>query len=347
MKLKLDSNPENKNSLYSNSSYNNSAAGFTKSTVMAEKRCVHRNTPRTVNQQPAIEYLTVIIIKKAEAGKKEESDSPVQIQATGEQQLDRINSNRIKVGSFLPRDPSGLGFGHRQWKTNKLCEFGLTIYETDCPTCSFGEEREESLSSRWPQKRTLSLSVSLCKKLPFPFCLRSHTRATIHISGIRARKRFDLSCVWYLLHSTSDADVIQDLPRFFPDSRELLSSVNLTQIKFLLFLFFSKKSKPKPGLSPIETSKKFDGKSDFVIWRRKIKVVLVQNKIAPAISTPDKYPESWTGEILAEKLGDEHSCLTLHLKDNVLREINETDNAYEIWTKPEKLYLGKSLSNKI
>ncbi|KAI5681899.1 hypothetical protein M9H77_03127 [Catharanthus roseus] len=55
----------------------------------------------------------------------------------------------------------------------------------------------------------------------------------------------------------------------------------------------------------------------FVLWRRKIKVVLVQNKIAPTISNPDKYPESWTGEILAEKLGDAHSCLTLHLKYNV------------------------------
>ncbi|KAI5669216.1 hypothetical protein M9H77_19069 [Catharanthus roseus] len=95
------------------------------------------------------------------------SDCPVQIQATGEKQLERLNSNRVKVGSFLPRDPSGLGFGRRQWKTNELREFGLTFHETDCPTCSSGKEREESLSSRWPQKRTLS--VSLSKKLPFPF----------------------------------------------------------------------------------------------------------------------------------------------------------------------------------
>ncbi|KAI5662339.1 hypothetical protein M9H77_21662 [Catharanthus roseus] len=80
---------------------------------------------------------------------------------------------------------------------------------------------------------------------------------------------------------------------------------------------------------------KFNGRSDFVMRRRKMKVVLVQNKIAPAICTPDKYLEFWTGEILAEKLGDAHNCLTLHLKDNVLREINETDNAYEIWTKLE------------
>ncbi|KAI5649881.1 hypothetical protein M9H77_35886 [Catharanthus roseus] len=95
------------------------------------------------------------------------------------------------------------------------------------------------------------------------------------------------------------------------------------------------------------STNKFNAKYDFVMWCGKIKAILVQNKIAPAISIPGKYPESWTGEILAEKLVDAHSYLTLHLKDNVLREINETDNAYEIWTKLEKLYLGKSLSNKI
>ncbi|KAI5653693.1 hypothetical protein M9H77_30880 [Catharanthus roseus] len=80
----------------------------------------------------------------------------------------------------------------------------------------------------------------------------------------------------------------------------------------------------------------FCSSAAFVIVSRSC---LVQNKIAPAICTTDKYPESWTGEILAEKLGDAHSCLTLHLKDNVSREIYETDNAYEIWTKLEKLYL--------
>ncbi|KAI5677403.1 hypothetical protein M9H77_08353 [Catharanthus roseus] len=48
---------------------------------------------------------------------------------------------------------------------------------------------------------------------------------------------------------------------------------------------------------------RFDGKSDFVMWRRKMKAVLVQNKIALAICSPEEYPESWTGEILKEKLG--------------------------------------------
>ncbi|KAI5675631.1 hypothetical protein M9H77_06581 [Catharanthus roseus] len=71
----------------------------------------------------------------------------------------------------------------------------------------------------------------------------------------------------------------------------------------------------------IETDK-FDGKSDFVMWQRKMKAVLVQNKIAPAICCPEEYPESWKGEILSEKLGDAHSCLILHLTDNNISDEN-------------------------
>ncbi|KAI5663753.1 hypothetical protein M9H77_23076 [Catharanthus roseus] len=51
----------------------------------------------------------------------------------------------------------------------------------------------------------------------------------------------------------------------------------------------------------IETDR-FDGKSDFAMWRRKMKAGLVQNKIALAICSPEEYPESWKGEILKEKL---------------------------------------------
>ncbi|KAI5674485.1 hypothetical protein M9H77_14849 [Catharanthus roseus] len=69
------------------------------------------------------------------------SDSPVQIQATG----------------------------RRTSSASSIC----ASTKTDCPTCSFGEERDESFSSRWPQKRTLS--VSLSKKLPFFFTAVSHT----------------------------------------------------------------------------------------------------------------------------------------------------------------------------
>ncbi|KAI5659336.1 hypothetical protein M9H77_28129 [Catharanthus roseus] len=36
----------------------------------------------------------------------------------------------------------------------------------------------------------------------------------------------------------------------------------------------------------IETDK-FDGKFDFVMWRRKMKAILVQNKIAPTSCSPE------------------------------------------------------------
>ncbi|KAI5677223.1 hypothetical protein M9H77_08173 [Catharanthus roseus] len=42
----------------------------------------------------------------------------------------------------------------------------------DCPTCSTGEEQDESLSNRWPQKK---LSVSLSKKRPFLFTAVTYT----------------------------------------------------------------------------------------------------------------------------------------------------------------------------
>ncbi|KAI5683737.1 hypothetical protein M9H77_04965 [Catharanthus roseus] len=80
---------------------------------------------------------------------------------------------------------------------------------------------------------------------------------------------------------------------------------------------------------------------------RKMKAVLVQNKIAPTICSPEKYPKSWKGEILAEKLGDADSCLTLHLTDNVLREIYEKDNVFEIWTKLEKLIWESPCQTKL
>ncbi|KAI5677977.1 hypothetical protein M9H77_08927 [Catharanthus roseus] len=42
---------------------------------------------------------------------------------------------------------------------------------------------------------------------------------------------------------------------------------------------------------PKTETDKFDGKSDFVMWWRKMKAVLVQNKIAPTICSPKEYPK--------------------------------------------------------
>ncbi|KAI5671107.1 hypothetical protein M9H77_11471 [Catharanthus roseus] len=57
----------------------------------------------------------------------------------------------------------------------------------------------------------------------------------------------------------------------------------------------------------IETDK-FDGKSDFAMWRRKMKAVLIQNKIDPAICSPEEYPESRKGLSFKSKNGILHVC---------------------------------------
>ncbi|KAI5673851.1 hypothetical protein M9H77_14215 [Catharanthus roseus] len=62
------------------------------------------------------------------------------------------------------------------------------------------------------------------------------TSVTLLNSGIRARRRFDLSGVWCLLLSSINADVIRNLPGCFPVSWKLLSSVNLSP--FLLDCVF-------------------------------------------------------------------------------------------------------------
>ncbi|KAI5669731.1 hypothetical protein M9H77_19584 [Catharanthus roseus] len=75
----------------------------------------------------------------------------------------------------------------------------------------------------------------------------------------------------------------------------------------------------------IETDR-FDGKSNFVMWRRKMKAVLVQNKIAPAIYSPKEYTESWKGEILKEKLGHMKNKCFKRIKDEKQRKYGKGGN---------------------
>ncbi|KAI5675733.1 hypothetical protein M9H77_06683 [Catharanthus roseus] len=71
--------------------------------------------------------------------------------------------------------------------------------------------------------------------------------------------------------------------------------ISVILLHLIILIFLQNMSVPK-----IETDK-FDGKSDFVMWRRKMKVVLVQNKIVPAICSPEEYPESWKEDHMKNK----------------------------------------------
>ncbi|XP_038882247.1 uncharacterized protein LOC120073473 [Benincasa hispida] len=73
---------------------------------------------------------------------------------------------------------------------------------------------------------------------------------------------------------------------------------------------------------------KFDGKTDFELWKVKIKEVLGQQKALLAITNPAKYPETLTA---AEKK-------TI--------EIVDQPTAYDLWKKLNEIYLNKDLYNK-
>jgi len=77
----------------------------------------------------------------------------------------------------------------------------------------------------------------------------------------------------------------------------------------------------------------FDGKED------------IQQKIAKAIT--QTFPETIaTGQILeVDELA--YTYIILHLFDQVLRKVRKQESAKALWDELEKLYLGKSLPNKL
>ena len=100
------------------------------------------------------------------------------------------------------------------------------------------------------------------------------------------------------------------------------------------------------GFSKIEIEK-FDGKGDFSMWKKKMRVVLVQQKCAKVIRDPSNFPEVMKSTEKQGILENANSLLILNLVDNVLRQVDEEDTTFKVWTKLESLYMVKSLSNKI
>lgn len=92
---------------------------------------------------------------------------------------------------------------------------------------------------------------------------------------------------------------------------------------------------------------KFDGKGDFSLWKKKMTALLVQQKVAKAIEAEPTYPEDMAETQKQEMLEIAYSTIILYLANNVLRLVDEEDTALKVWAKLEKLYLVKSLSNKI
>ncbi|GKA36359.1 retrovirus-related pol polyprotein from transposon TNT 1-94 [Tanacetum coccineum] len=94
---------------------------------------------------------------------------------------------------------------------------------------------------------------------------------------------------------------------------------------------------------------KFNGSNDFVLWRVKMRCLLIQHGWEAAL---DPFPKTMadtdkTAMLKTDVYKKAHSSLLLCLDNQVLREVNKEDSAVGVWLKLETLYMLKSLANKL
>ncbi|KAL5541128.1 hypothetical protein UlMin_043414 [Ulmus minor] len=86
---------------------------------------------------------------------------------------------------------------------------------------------------------------------------------------------------------------------------------------------------------------KFNGKGDFSLWRRKMRVILVQQKCARALGGEKDLPEKLSQEKKKDMMELAYSTIILNLADNGLRKVEKEDTTAKVWLKLESLYMTK------
>jgi hypothetical protein len=92
---------------------------------------------------------------------------------------------------------------------------------------------------------------------------------------------------------------------------------------------------------------KFNGKSNFELWKLKMRDLLVQQGLQKALGDKSKKPTvvtEWEWEDLDAKA---LSTIRLCLADDVLFNIVGEDTTSSLWSKLESLYMTKSLTSRI
>lgn len=89
----------------------------------------------------------------------------------------------------------------------------------------------------------------------------------------------------------------------------------------------------------------FDGEGDFIIWRRKMKTILVQLEVFEAV-TGEYSPEATAKEITRMN-NTAMATLMTHLEGKVIHEMGETETARELWENLIKRYQSSTLPNKV
>lgn len=78
-----------------------------------------------------------------------------------------------------------------------------------------------------------------------------------------------------------------------------------------------------------------------------MRALLVHQKVAKALDKPEDLTEPLTESQKKEMDEIAFSLIILYLGDNVLRQVDCETTAASLWEKLEKLYISKSLPNKI
>ena len=85
----------------------------------------------------------------------------------------------------------------------------------------------------------------------------------------------------------------------------------------------------------------------YPLWKIKMRDVLVQQNLHKCILGEEKLPTNWTDD--EKELNDmkASSLIRLHLSNDVLQDVMEEETAYKIWSKLDRIFMEKSLPNKL
>ncbi|KAL8508188.1 hypothetical protein ACS0TY_018681 [Phlomoides rotata] len=95
---------------------------------------------------------------------------------------------------------------------------------------------------------------------------------------------------------------------------------------------------------------KFSGKTDFGLWRIKMKALLVHQGLADALKDDSSSDEEESSSAAAERakmMEKAHSAIILCLGVKALREVSKESTAKGVWDKLESLYMVKTLANRL
>lgn len=124
----------------------------------------------------------------------------------------------------------------------------------------------------------------------------------------------------------------------------LLSFVAFRTVIALVFSTIGSVCGKKMSMARYDVEK-FDGKSDFGLWRIKMEPLLIHQGLDQALEEkPDD--DQATGK-RQEILRKARSAIFLSLDDKVLREVAHEKTACAVWKKLEELYMVKSLANRL